>query len=56
MHGPFEPKFDGFRYIAHRGPERITLQSRQQLPLGRYFLEIIAALSQPARHRGGARQ
>ncbi|WP_433559210.1 ATP-dependent DNA ligase [Pseudonocardia xinjiangensis] len=42
----FEPKLDGFRCIAHGSSDRITLQSRQQRPLGRYFPEIISALAE----------
>jgi len=42
----FEPKWDGFRCIAFRGPERAVLQSRQQRPLPRYFPEIAGAVSE----------
>jgi ATP-dependent DNA ligase len=41
-----EAKFDGFRCLAHCGAQRVVLQSRQLRPLGRYFPEIVAALSQ----------
>jgi ATP-dependent DNA ligase len=41
-----EPKMDGFRCIAHRGMNRVALQSRQQRPLGRYFPEIVSAISE----------
>lgn len=41
-----EPKLDGFRCIAHSGPQRVALQSRQLRPLTRYFPEIVAALGQ----------
>ena len=40
----YEPKYDGFRCIAHRGGGRAQLQSRTQKPLGRYFPELEAAL------------
>jgi ATP-dependent DNA ligase len=42
----YEAKFDGFRCLAHRGSDRVALQSRQQRPLTRYFPEIVAALEQ----------
>src|SRR3954453_6276686 len=41
-----ETKMDGFRCIAHRGMNRVALQSRQQRPLGRYFPEIVCAVSE----------
>jgi ATP-dependent DNA ligase len=41
-----EPKMDGFRCLAHRGRDRVALQSRQQRPLGRYFPEIVSAVSE----------
>ena len=44
----FEPKFDGFRCVAFRSRGRVALQSRQQRPLGRYFPEIIAAVTELA--------
>jgi ATP-dependent DNA ligase len=34
------------RCIAHRGMNRVALQSRQQRPLGRYFPEIVSAISE----------
>jgi ATP-dependent DNA ligase len=40
----FEPKWDGFRCLAFRTPERALLQSRQLRPLTRYFPEIAAAV------------
>jgi ATP-dependent DNA ligase len=40
----FEPKWDGFRCLTFRTPERALLQSRQLRPLTRYFPEIAAAV------------
>jgi ATP-dependent DNA ligase len=44
----FEPKFDGFRCVAFRSRGRVALQSRQQRPLGRYFPEIVDAVTELA--------
>ncbi len=40
----FEPKWDGFRCIAHCSGDQIDLMSKSGQPLGRYFPEIIATL------------
>ncbi len=40
----FEPKWDGFRALVFRDGDDITLQSRDEKPLGRYFPEVIDAL------------
>ncbi len=40
----FEPKWDGFRCIAHRDGDRIDLISKSGQPLGRYFPEVVATL------------
>lgn len=40
----YEPKWDGFRCLAHKNKGRITLQSKSGKPLGRYFPDIIAVL------------
>jgi ATP-dependent DNA ligase len=40
----FEPKWDGFRALVFRDGDDITLQSRDEKPLGRYFPEVIEAL------------
>lgn len=40
----FEPKWDGFRALVFRDGDEITLQSRDEKPLGRYFPEVIEAL------------
>lgn len=40
----FEPKWDGFRCIAHRQDDEINLISKSGQPLGRYFPEIVATL------------
>src|SRR4051794_14368213 len=41
----YEPKWDGFRCLAFCDGGRVELQSRNQRRLGRYFPEIVAALS-----------
>ncbi|MET9266089.1 ATP-dependent DNA ligase [Amycolatopsis sp. NPDC004079] len=40
----FEPKWDGFRCLIFRDGDEITLQSRAEKPLNRYFPEVLAAL------------
>ena len=45
----FEPKWDGFRCLAHRDGDSIELISKSGKPLGRYFpemLELLASLKQ----------
>src|SRR3954454_5459795 len=44
--GPYvyEPKWDGFRCIAAKEGGVVTLTSRHDRPLGRYFPEIVRAL------------
>lgn len=41
----YEPKWDGFRCIAHRDGETAELHSKNGQPLARYFPEVAAALS-----------
>jgi ATP-dependent DNA ligase len=41
----YEPKWDGFRAIVHRTGDDIQIVSKNGLPLGRYFPEIVAALA-----------
>jgi len=41
----YEPKWDGFRCIAFRDGQRVTLQSKSGKPLTRYFPELAAGLS-----------
>src|SRR5712691_8160994 len=41
----YEPKWDGFRCLAFRDGPRIDLQSKSGQPLGRYFPEVVEALS-----------
>jgi ATP-dependent DNA ligase len=41
----YEPKWDGFRCLAFRQGREILLQSKSGQPLGRYFLEVAAALA-----------
>jgi ATP-dependent DNA ligase len=40
----FEPKWDGFRTIVFRDGDEITLQSRDEKPMNRYFPEVVEAL------------
>ena len=42
----FEPKYDGFRCLLFRHGATVSLQSRRQRPLGRYFPEIISAAAE----------
>ena len=37
----FEPKWDGFRCLALRDGEEITLTSKSGKPLARYFPEVV---------------
>lgn len=41
----YEPKWDGFRCIAYREGDAITLISKSGKPLGRYFPEVVAMLA-----------
>jgi ATP-dependent DNA ligase len=46
----YEPKWDGFRCIAHRDGANVEMISRSGKPLGRYFpevLEILGSLKEP---------
>src|SRR5918997_125097 len=38
----FEPKWDGFRCLARRDGDEVTLTSKSGKPLGRYFPEVVA--------------
>jgi len=40
----YEPKFDGFRCIVFRDGGKVTLGSRNERPLDRYFPEIVDAV------------
>jgi ATP-dependent DNA ligase len=40
----YEPKWDGFRALAFRDGDEVTLQSRDLKPLNRYFPELIEPL------------
>ncbi len=40
----YEPKWDGFRCIVFRNGEEVELGSRNELPLTRYFPEVVRAL------------
>ena len=41
----FEPKWDGFRALAHRDGDAVAITSKNGQPLARYFPEIVAALT-----------
>jgi len=47
----YEPKWDGFRCIARRARDDITLTSKSGKPLGRYFPDIVAMLAGLDRER-----
>jgi ATP-dependent DNA ligase len=40
----YEPKWDGFRCLAHRDGDHVDLRSRHGKPLARYFPEVVASL------------
>jgi ATP-dependent DNA ligase len=40
----YEPKWDGFRCVAFRDGNNVFLQSKNGLPLGRYFPEVVEHL------------
>jgi ATP-dependent DNA ligase len=40
----YEPKWDGFRCLAFRDGDNVSLQSKSGQPLGRYFPELVDAL------------
>jgi ATP-dependent DNA ligase len=42
----FEPKWDGFRCLAHREGDKVTLTSKSGKPLARYFPEVVERLRQ----------
>jgi ATP-dependent DNA ligase len=41
----YEPKWDGFRCLAQRDGDEITLTSKSGKPLARYFPEVVAMLA-----------
>ena len=41
----YEPKWDGFRCLAFRKGDEVLLQSKAGQPLGRYFPEMVEAIS-----------
>ncbi|HSJ10069.1 MAG TPA: ATP-dependent DNA ligase [Longimicrobiales bacterium] len=41
----YEPKWDGFRCLAFRDGDEVELRSKADKPLGRYFPDVVAALS-----------
>ncbi|HEU5401361.1 MAG TPA: ATP-dependent DNA ligase, partial [Terriglobales bacterium] len=42
----YEPKWDGFRCLVFRDGKEVALQSKAGQPLGRYFPEIVQAISE----------
>jgi ATP-dependent DNA ligase len=44
----YEPKWDGFRYLAFKAGAAVELRAKSGKPLGRYFPEIVS----PQRHSG----
>jgi ATP-dependent DNA ligase len=42
----YEPKWDGFRFVAFRDGDNIELQSKSGQPLARYFPEIVELVAQ----------
>lgn len=40
----FEPKWDGFRCLARRDGDEVTLTSKSGKPLGRYFPDVVEVL------------
>ena len=47
----YEPKWDGFRALAHRDGETVAITSKNGQPLSRYFPEVVAALTALPDHR-----
>ena len=41
----FEPKWDGFRCLAYKAAGEVDLRAKSGKPLGRYFPEMIEAVS-----------
>src|SRR5919107_5174421 len=40
----YEPKWDGFRCVVFRDGDEVELGSRNELPMTRYFPEVVAAV------------
>ncbi len=47
----YEPKFDGFRCIVFRDGDEVELGSRKELPMARYFPELVPPASSCCRGR-----
>jgi ATP-dependent DNA ligase len=47
----FEPKWDGFRALADRNGDKVTLRSKSGKPLGRYFPDVVAMLGRVPERR-----
>src|ERR1051325_384025 len=41
----YEPKWDGFRCLAYRDGDDVALRSKSGQDLGRYFPDVVAAVS-----------
>src|ERR671920_1654202 len=41
----FEPKWDGFRCLAFKAGAEVDLRAKSGKPLGRYFPEVVEALT-----------
>jgi ATP-dependent DNA ligase len=49
----YEPKWDGFRCVAWVDGDDVELRSRHDRPLGRYFPEVVAALTSALENKPG---
>src|SRR5206468_13087244 len=47
----FEPKWDGFRCLARRDGEAVSLTSKSGKPLARYFPDVVEVLRRTADKR-----
>src|SRR4029450_13414702 len=41
----YEPKWDGFRFLAFRSGDMVDIRGKSGKPLGRYFPELVGLLS-----------
>src|SRR5947208_13569663 len=41
----YEPKWDGFRCLAFRADDRVELKAKSGKPLGRFFPDMVEALT-----------
>src|ERR1700756_1845013 len=47
----YEPKWDGFRFLAFRDSDKIYLQSKAGQPLARYFPDVVANVAKLPQQR-----